>query len=121
MRLTREEKRLIYFMNKALEALDPEERTNILKVLNINPPDLQPISENEFRKLVADRNAAFIKYKYHHDRRLANYFKIKDFMDTAQRRHGSGGVIYLSKEGSKLLLRKKNAKSLGGVKRHLRG
>ena len=83
--------------------------------------DLQPISENEFRKLVSDRNAAFIKYKYHHDRRLANYFKIKDFMDTAQRRHGSGGVIYLSKEGSKLLLRKKNTKSLGGVKRHLRG
>ena len=65
-------------MNKALEALDPEERANILKVLNINPPDLQPISENEFRKLVSDRNAAFIKYKYHHDRRLANYFKIKE-------------------------------------------
>ena len=108
-------------MNKALDALDPEERANILKVLNINPPDLQPISENEFRKLVSDRNAAFIKYKYHHDRRLANYFKIKDFMDNAQRRHGSGGVIYLSTEGRKLLLRRKNTKSIGGGKKQIRG
>lgn len=103
-------------MNKALEALDSDERANILKVLNINPPDLQPISENDFRKLVQDKTVAFTKYKFHHDRRLANYFKIKDFMDQAQRRHGSGRCIYLTKEGSKLLLRKRNTKSIGGAK-----
>lgn len=30
-------------------------------------------------------------------------------------------MIYLSKEGSKLLLRKKNAKSIGGAKKYVRG
>ena len=62
------------------------------------------------------KTVAFTKYKYHHERRLANYFKIKDFMDQAQRRHGSGRCIYLSKEGSKLLLRKKHTKSIAGLK-----
>ena len=49
-----------------------------------------------------------------------NYFKVKDFMDQTQRRHGGGRCIYLSKEGSKLLLRKNknsisNTQSGGGA------
>ena len=40
VRLTRDEKRLIFFIDKALKALHSEERADILKVLNINPTDL---------------------------------------------------------------------------------
>ena len=122
VRLSRDEKRMIYFINKALEAVHPEERADIFKALNIHPPDLQPISEKDILKLIEDRVVAFTKYKYHHDRRLMNYYKIKDFMDKTQRRNGNGRCIYLSKEGSKLLLRKRNiAKSMGGNIRNADG
>ena len=81
VRLTREEKRLIFFINKALEQAGPSEKANILKALNINAADLQPIPESEFKKMIEDPHQAFINYKFHHDRRLANYYKLKDFID----------------------------------------
>ena len=116
VRLSRDDKRMIFYINKALEALQPQERQDIFAALNINPADLQPIQEKDFLKLIEDRVVAFTKYKYHHDRRLGNYFKIKEFMDQTQKRHGNGRCIYLSKEGSKLLLRKKNPGSKSIVK-----
>ena len=70
---------------------------------------MQPITESEFRKLIEDPTVAFTKYKYHHERRLTCYYKIKDFMDQTNRRDSGGRCIYLSKEGSRLLLRKNPA------------
>ena len=52
VRLSREEKRSIFFINKALEALQLQEREDIFKALGINPEDLQPITEADFKKLV---------------------------------------------------------------------
>ena len=116
VRLTRDEKRMIFFMNKALEQAGPSEKANILRALNINAADLQPIPESEFKKLIYDPRQAFVNYKFHHDRRLTNYYKLKDFMDQAQRRHSNGRCIYLSKEGQKLLMRRQHTKSISGTK-----
>lgn len=43
---------MIFFMNKALEQAGPAEKANILRVLNINAADLQPIPESEFKRSI---------------------------------------------------------------------
>ena len=106
LRVSKEDKRNIYYISKALEALHPDEKNNLLKALNIDPASLLPKNEVEFRNECSTAEAATTMHRYHHQRLLLNYQKIKDFMNETRKRHGMGSCIYLSKEGSRLMANK---------------
>ena len=48
-KISKEDKRNIYYMKKALESLTPDEKINLLNALGIDPQSLVPKTENEFK------------------------------------------------------------------------
>ena len=56
------------------------EKTNLLNALNIDSYSLIPKTENEFKKESSSLEAAQTQHRYHHQRLLLNYQRIKEFM-----------------------------------------
>lgn len=75
----------------------------MLNALNIDPSSLIPRTEADFKQSSTTAEAASTLYRYHMQRRLLNYKKVKDFMNKTRRRQGNGSCIYLSKEGQSLM------------------
>lgn len=64
-RISKEDKRNIYYISKALDALSQAERDNLLNALNIDPASLIPRTEAEVRKDCPTEDAALTLYRYH--------------------------------------------------------
>ena len=101
--MSKEDRRSIYKTSKRIEALHPDEKNNILLVLNIDPASLQLKTEFEFKNECATAEAAMTMHRYHQQRLLLNYEKIKDFLNKTKRRAGMGSCIYLTKEASRII------------------
>lgn len=64
-RITREDKRIVYYTQKELERMEASERTLMLNALNIDPASLAPLSEAEIRSQQSTKEAAKIMVKFH--------------------------------------------------------
>ena len=85
------------------------ERRNLLNALNIDSQSLIPRTENDFRKENPQQSveASQTMHRYHHMRLMQSYQRIKEFMEKSQRRQGQGNPLFISKEGSRLMLEKR--------------
>ena len=83
--------------------MSSSERKNILYALNIDASSLVPKTEQEFRAENDNAEQASALWRYHQQRLLLNFNKLRDFLKKTQKRRGQGNCIYLSKEGSRLL------------------
>ena len=111
-KISREDKRNIYYMKKALESLSAEEQNNLLNVLGIDPQSLIPKTEMEFKKECGSLDAAQTLHRYHQQRLVMNYQKVRDFLHMTSKRQGNGNCLHLSKENSRILQMKMQQQSI---------
>ena len=105
-KISREDRRTIYVISQALDQMPFENRMKLLSALNIDHQSLIPKSEYDFKNESQSAFSAQTLQRYHQQRLVQNYRKLKEFMDKTQKRQGQGNSLYLSKEGNRMLERR---------------
>jgi len=86
--LSREDRRNVFKISKALEAMPTSERVKILGALNIDHSSLAPKSEQECRRETSSDAEAIALFRHHQQRLVLNFRKISDFLKKTIKRRG---------------------------------
>ena len=73
VKVTKEDRRNIALLSRQLDRMNPYDRNNLLRALNIDADSLIPKSEHDFKNAGAEGDTAYALHKYHQQRLITNF------------------------------------------------